>query len=289
MKTTFLRQTTDDKLILQGLLHEPDASTKNLILHIHGMSGNFYENRFLDSMASTFTDNAWAFLTPNTRGHDFIAELPIAGSGEEFRRVGNTFEKFEECVFDIKCWMDFAEQKGYTNIILQGHSLGCAKVVFYLYKTKDKRVKKLILASLADMVGFGLRGDKDGKMVALAKKLIKEGRGDEILPELYDNWAYISASTMVDFTSKNAPIDVFNIYDPKARSIALESVAIPALAFMGSGKDSYMTNTAEETLEITKTKAKNCPEFDTFIVEGAPHSYFAHEQEVAELIINWVK
>lgn len=289
MKTTFLRQTTDDKLILQGLLYEPEKPTKNVILHIHGMSGNFYENRFLDPMASTFTENGWAFLTPNTRGHDFIADLPIAGNEEKFRRVGNIFETFEECVLDIKCWMDFAEEKGYTNIILQGHSLGCSKVVYYLFKTNDKRVKKLVLASQADMVGFGLKWDKNKEMTILAKKLMKENKPNQILPEILEGWSYLSAKTHLDFHTPGNPIDVFNTHDPNARSQALEAVKIPTLAFMGDNKDSYITKTPEESLEIVKRKMTHCPKLDISIVKGAPHSYFAHEQEVAKLIINWVK
>src|SRR3989344_860743 len=111
MKTEFLRTTTEDKLILQGIIYSPDQPTNKEILHIHGMAGNFYENRFLDAMAKTLTDNGWAFLAPNTRGHDFIADFPVEGDKEEFKRVGNVFEKFEECVLDIKCWMDFAEKR----------------------------------------------------------------------------------------------------------------------------------------------------------------------------------
>lgn len=288
MKTSFLRQTTDDKLILQGQLYEPEETTKSLILHIHGMSGNFYENRFLDAMASTFTNSGWAFLTPNTRGHDFIADFPIAGSEEKYKRVGNVFEIFEECVLDIKCWMDFAERKGFENIILQGHSLGCSKAVYYLFKTGDKRIQKLILASQADMVGLGLMWDKYKEMTSLAKKLIKEGKGNQILPEILDGWSYLSAKTHLDFHTPGNPIDVFNTYDKNARSQALEAINIPTLAFMGNNKDSYLTKTPEESLDIVRNKMTNCPKLDTHIIKGAPHSYFGHEQEVADLIINWL-
>lgn len=289
MKTSFLRQTTDDKLILQGQLYEPEESTKNLILHIHGMSGNFYENRFLDAMASTFTHNGWAFLTPNTRGHDFIADFPIEGTEEKYKRIGNVFEKFEECILDIKCWMDFVEKQGYKNIILQGHSLGCSKAVYYLFKTGDKRVQKLILASQADMVGFGLKWNKCEEMTALAKKLVKEGKGDQILPELLDQWSYLSAKTHLDFHTPGNPIDVFNTYDRNASSEALEAINIPTLAFMGDNHDSYLTKTPEESLEIVKSKMTNCKNLTTSVVKGAPHSYFAHEQEVADLIVNWLQ
>ena len=289
MKTTFLRQTTEDKLILQGLLHEPDTPTKNIILHIHGMSGNFYENRFLDPMAATFVKNNWAFLAPNTRGHDQIADIPVEGNSEEFKRIGNTFEKFDECVLDIKCWLDFAQKQGFTNIVLQGHSLGCSKIVFYLYKTQDLRVKKLILASHADMVGFGERWKHHKEMMTLAQSLVKEGRGEEILPKKFENWSYLSAQTFLDFHTRDNPIDVFNTYDRNSPSEALSAISIPTLAFLGSGKDSYLTKTPQESLEIVKSKANNCPKFTTAVIKDAPHSYFGHEQEVADLIADWLK
>lgn len=287
MKTKFLRVTTEDKLILQGLLYEPDKKTDNVILHIHGMAGNFYENRFLDAMAKVFTDNNFAFLSPNTRGHDYIADFPIEGTEDKYRRIGNTFEKFEESVLDIKCWMNFAE-KHFSHVILQGHSLGCSKVVYYLSQTKDPRVEKLILASPADMVGLTEKGSYHKEMMELSRKWIKQGKGKQILPKLLDGWAYLSADTYVDFHTRGNPIDVFNTYDRNARSRSLENIKVPILAFFGTAKDTHITQTPKEALEIIKNKTKT-PKFTSGIVNGAPHSYFEHEKEVADRIINWLK
>lgn len=289
MKIKFIRATTEDKLILQGLLYEPDKKTDKVILHIHGMSGNFYENRFLDAMAKTFTDNGFAFLTPNTRGHDFIADFPIAGGKEKYKRIGNVFEKFEECIFDIKTWMNFAQEQKFSNVVLQGHSLGCPKVVYYLSQTKDKRVRKLVLASPADMVGLTEKWPHHKEMMKLSQEWIKQGKEKEILPELLDGWSYLSAETYVDFHTRGGPIDVFNTYDKNIPSKSLEDVTIPTLAFYGTVGEAYIYPTAQESLNIIKNKAKNCLRFDTAVIEDASHGYFAHEQEVADLIINWIK
>jgi len=287
MKTRFLRVVTKDKLILQGLLYEPDKSTDRVILHIHGMAGNFYENRFLDSMAEVFTKNGWAFLSVNTRGHDLIADFPISGTKEEFKRIGNFREKFEECVLDIEAWMDFIDKTGYKNIILQGHSLGSVKAVYYLAKTGDTRVSKLVLASPPDIVGLA-EAEKDHKdLLKLSKKMISEGRGEEMLPKLIWNWYCLSANTYVDFGERGNPIDVFNTHSKDKPSV-LEKIKIPALAFLGS-KDDAAILPMKEALKIIKKKAKNCPRFNIQIVEGAPHSYFGYEREVAEMISDWLK
>jgi predicted alpha/beta-fold hydrolase len=95
MNTSFIRITTEDQLILQGLIYRPEQETKKAYLHIHGMAGNFYENRFLDSMAEQLTKSGYAFLAINTRGHDIIADFPLVGSEEKFKRIGDAFEKFE--------------------------------------------------------------------------------------------------------------------------------------------------------------------------------------------------
>lgn len=46
----FVRTRTPDNLILQGLLSEPAKKSDSVILHIHGMSGNFWENSFIKKM-----------------------------------------------------------------------------------------------------------------------------------------------------------------------------------------------------------------------------------------------
>ncbi len=287
MKIKFLRQSTKDKLLLQALLYEPNKKTNKIILHIHGMAGNFYENCFLDSMARIFTQNHWAFMTVNTRGHDFIADFPVVGNQEKYKRVGNVWEKFEECVLDIEPWIDLVEKEKYENIVLQGHSLGAVKAVYYLVQKKDKRISSIILASPPDMVGLA-EEDKDHKArIRTVKKMIKEGKGEEIIKEKLWDWYYLSANTYIDFGERGNPIDVFNTYDENRQSI-LSKIRVPIFAFFGS-KDNATIMPQKNALEIIKKKAKNCPQFDTAVVNDAPHSYFGHEDEVANRIINWLE
>jgi hypothetical protein len=47
MRAKYFRFTTKDRLILQGIIYTPTHPTKRTYLHIHGMGGNFYQNRFL--------------------------------------------------------------------------------------------------------------------------------------------------------------------------------------------------------------------------------------------------
>ena len=289
MNTKLVRVVTDDKLVLHGLLYTPDSSPSNLILHIHGMGGNFYENHFLEFMSKTFTDHGYAFLSVNTRGHELVADFALATEEkEEYKRIGVINEVFEECELDIKAWMGFIEQEGFTEVFLQGHSLGCAKVAYYLAKTQDARVKKLVLLSPADMVGLIEKYAYFQEMLEEAKKLMTNGKEHAILSHQLDDWYFMSAKTFLDYSVRGNPIDVFNTYDPEAESV-LKEVKIPIFALFGTAQDTHITATAEEALEIIRNKVSNSSDFVTKVIEGAPHSYKKHEQEVVDSVVEFIK
>ncbi|MFZ2522066.1 MAG: alpha/beta fold hydrolase [Minisyncoccia bacterium] len=286
MSQEFIRFITEDMLILQGLISRPIESGKKAYLHIHGMGGNFYENRFIDVMAENITQAGYAFLSTNTRGHDIIADFPIAGSEEKYKRIGDAYEKFEECILDIKSAIDYLQKNGYEEVVLCGHSLGAVKVVYYVAKTQDVRVKKLVLMSPPDMIGLAEEGSNHKDLLSQSQKMISEGRGDELLPVKIWDWYHLSASTYVDLNTRDNPVDIFNTYDKTKPSI-LSEIKIPTFAFLGE-KDDAAILPQQEALEVIKSKAVNAPSFEVAIIEGAPHSYFGKEQVMAERITKWL-
>lgn len=286
MNAEFIHFATQDSLILQGIIYKPSNRTNKAYLQIHGMAGNFYENRFIDAMAKGLTDAGYSFLSINTRGHDMIADFPIAGSEEKYKRIGDTYEIFEQCLLDIKPAIDYLEQNGYSEIILCGHSLGANKVVYYMAKTQDPRVKKLILMSPPDMIGLAEKENSHEELLKQAKNLITQGKGEELLPMKISNWYYLSANTYVDLNSRDYPVDIFNTYGRDKPSL-LSEIKVPTLAFFGS-KDDAVIMPPREALEIIKNKASNAPRFDIDIIENAPHSYFGKEAEMAQKIVSWL-
>lgn len=287
MNAEFIRFITEDKLILQGIVYRPDSPTEKAYLHIHGMAGNFYENRFLDAMAKELANSNYAFMSINTRGHDYIADFPIAGSEEKSKKIGDAYEIFEECLLDIKPAIDYLQEQGYKEIILCGHSLGAVKVAYYIVKTQDQRASKLILMSPPDMVGLTEKETDSEKTMEQAKKMASDGKGNELLPGLLWGWYYLSANTYLNFSVRDNPIDIFNTYD-KTKPSSLSEIRIPTLAFLGE-KDDAAIMPPKEALEIIKGKATNAPRFDIDIIPGAPHSYFGHEKEMAHAIVNWLQ
>lgn len=289
MKTTFCRTMTANNLRLDGLLFEPDEKSSTGVLHIHGMAGNFYENLFLDSMAEEYTKAGYAFLTVNTSGHDFVADLAVIGEKEHHKRAGQIFEKFEDCLSDIDAWLEFFRSKGYDKIILQGHSMGTVKIVYYLYKKPESSLVALVLASPPDMLGLA-RVEVEKKNFerdsAEAKKLVAKGNGKTFLSNIIWNWYYISAETYLNIFADGSEADVFPILR-NGNFQELESIKIPVLAFYG-GTDDATVFSPEKDLEIIKNHLQN-KNSKTLLIGTAPHSYFKHEKQTALAVVNWLK
>ena len=133
-----VKTVTSDGLELQGFW--ADKGSEVAVFHSHGTSGDFYTHKFIEVEGEKLSADGSSFLTANNRGHDVFADLRKHSKGKvEWSTIGGGFEKFEDCVFDIKAWVDFLEKQGVKKIILQGHSLS-QKILYYQHKEKDSRV-----------------------------------------------------------------------------------------------------------------------------------------------------
>ena len=102
------------------------------------------------------------------------------------RLFGSYNEDFNNTDKDIETYIDFTEKHIYKNIYLKGHSLGVNKIIYFLSRNHDKRIKKYILLNQANVKHL-LNG------VALEEKKIiknykKEGKDNEIIPFELFGW-----------------------------------------------------------------------------------------------------
>ncbi len=97
MKVDFIRFKATDDIELQGWLSEADSDIA--ALHIHGMSGNGYENVMLDHLRHAYTKNGIPFMTVNTRGAGTISEFK---RGDDTVLGGSCYELLDESLHDIQ-------------------------------------------------------------------------------------------------------------------------------------------------------------------------------------------
>lgn len=290
MKTSLHRILTEDSLELVGLLYEPETSTKKVLVHVHGMAGNFYENKFLDYIAETLALNDTAFFTFNNRGCELVKDLvKIENQKRKIVRVGNAYEIFEDCLVDIKAVINFISRKGFSEIHLSGHSLGSPKVAYYASEEKDERLKSVIFLSPSDMIGL-IKGDKNHERnMAMSKKMIAEGKGKELLPfpVLWDE-SPLSAQTYVSLGDKESRVAIFNFHNSSDTLSVLSRIAIPALTVMGR-KDDALVVPIEETMNRTIKALSNSSRAEAEVLGDADHGYNGFEQNLADALNGWIR
>lgn len=293
MKTSLHKIKTSDGLVLHGVLYEPDNQTGEILVHVHGMGGNFYENRFLDSIAKTLTDNGVAFCPFNNRGNghitDFVREID---DKKDFVTYGSSRERFEDCIYDIQSHIDFVKGEGYESIHLSGHSLGSPKVAYYSAQT-DEDLKSVIFLSPSDMLGL-VRGDDNSGFgdyineAPLAEKMIKEGKEDELLPKYVWGEYPVSAGTYMNLFGDGAKTAIFNFHNKDLGFEVLKNIKFPTLAIMG-GEDDVLVRPIDEIMQTIKDEMCNSPKVITKIIDGANHGYHDHEMEVSTALVDWIQ
>jgi pimeloyl-ACP methyl ester carboxylesterase len=284
MKVSFQRLTTKDGLELHGLLFEPDKKTTKAIIHVHGWVGNFYENKFIDYIAKEAISKGFALLTFNNRGAGIVNDfIKRKGKKLSYVRIGGSLEKFEDCIFDIKSAIDFLSKNGYKKIVLEGHSLGCQKATFYKYKTKDKRVQRLILLAPVDDVSFTKSAFKSKykESLKIAREMIKKGKGDRPVPKWMAFYELLNAKMFLNVADPESTSG--SIFDFSGDLKEIKNVNCQVLVIFGS-KDDYQSS-PEEKLRLLKRKVKNC---DIELVRNAGHGFTGFEDKLSKLIANWL-
>jgi len=283
MHGELIRLKTRDNLELQGLLCEPSKKASKAIVNVHGWVGNFYENRFMDHISEEAFGKNIAFFTFNNRGAGIITEFMRNNKRE---KIGGSLELFEDCVFDLESAVDFLHERGYKEIILQGHSLACQKIVYYMHTKKDKRVKGLVLLAPVDDVEvvtgklYNNSVSRYNKSLKTARKMNSEGRGSHPVPKWMQIYPCLSANMFIQISDPESASG--HIFDYSGDLAELKSLTIPVLAVFGS-IDDYQPNPADK-LEIIKRINAN----KTILMQESNHWFAGHEDELAKNVVGWV-
>ena len=67
MKQELVRINSIDNIEQPGILYSPNNDTNKIVIHVHGLNGNFYENRFLDTIAKSYTEGAQLFTRAGSK------------------------------------------------------------------------------------------------------------------------------------------------------------------------------------------------------------------------------
>ena len=280
---------TIDGIEENGLLY--DNNNKEVVISIHGMTSNCFKKR--NVIIADKVKEKLDYYTFNTRGSEIAKNIVKKKDGKIIKEFGGTaFEDVLEGEYDIYGAIDKLIEMGYTSIYLQGHSLGCTKIVYTYNKmleNNDKRlqyIKGIILLSLVDIpsaLKFFL-GDKYDYYVKMALDKEKDGKELEIMPP--DSFIHpMSVKSFLRYAFYNKEIDFINIEkDPNL--VTLNKIKIPL--FMRWGNINELILEDAKTYSEIVNKAINNPNKDISYIDGADHSYHGREEELANQIANFL-
>lgn len=280
---------------MQGIHYRVGEPSNKVVIHVHGMAGNFYENSFIEVIAMECNKRGIDFLAFNNRGHDYIADCErITSDGTESYSAGGAYEVFTECLFDLEGVLQWAINEGYSSVYLQGHSSGANKIAFSYDKLMEedrysKVLKGIVFISPCDDIGIYYSETAEGernKSFELAKKYIQEGNGQSLMP-LGTFFDYLlSANTFVECFTDRSPLDMFPYRLGTLDNTKVSRITLPILVQFGNNGDFVL----QEFSDIEKMYAKIMPHnFKLEIVNNAGHNYKNYEVELSNNIVHWIE
>lgn len=284
MKQELIRINSIDGIEMVGILYEPEEKSNKIVIHVHGLCGNFYENRFLDILAKSYTNKGISFLTFNNRGTNFISELL---KGNNFEIIGGCYERFIDCLLDIEGAINYVKEKGYNNIILEGHSYGCNKVIYYYNKKKDNSISKIVLLAPCDIPQECAKflGKEEYEIAKReSTKLINEGKQKQLINFSVNANGKISAGTYYNDFLPDGENDFIRYKDGEnSKNKILNSIDIPVLIVFGDSDECVLTENIETVKGYLNKNIKNS---NIQIINGADHSYTDKYEELGKIIEN---
>ena len=276
-----VRAHTRDGVWLDGFIGEPRGRRNVALIWVHGLGSSFYSGQpLIREVAARLNAAGLAYLKLNTRGHDSVTR----GGG---RLAGAAFERFGDCVQDIRAMIALAQKAGYKGVILAGHSTGANKVLHYAARVRDRRVRGvMLLGPVADAAAEAKRvgGRELRRRVAVAARIARRDP-HALVPRAFGFW---SAQRYLSLYRPGGIEDVFPYYRPDGRWTALRRVRVPIAAILGS-RDEYLDRPASEVLEAFARNAVSTRSFTGIAIPGGRHGFQPREAELARAVVGWIR
>ena len=277
---------TRDGLVLHGLLTEPANPAQTIDIHIHGAGGNFYGNSYFEGLTNRLVGLGVVYLSTNNRGAG-VYELEKGSISH-----GVALEKFADCLLDIDAWIEFALGKGYENIVLEGHSYGTEKIVYYMNEGKHRdRVKGVILLGFSDNVGAQMKYEQSiGKSyLEEAKALASKGENERLLSDLFGLCGElpISAQTYLDcFTDHSANALALPLRQGSNLTF-FRNIHVPILGVIGDQEDKeYTVIPIKDAIELLRSENSRA---EVYQIEKSDHVFSGKEAQVIAIIANFMQ
>lgn len=281
-----------DNVELNGILYKSEnTKNKKVILSVHGMTSNCFKKRD-EIIAKYATSSGIDYFCFNNRGSEIVKY--IVRKGNSRKELGGTaYEDVLGGYYDICGAILKLVELGYKDIFLQGHSLGCTKIVYTYNRLKKEQrnileyIKGVILLSLVNIPNTikVFLGDNYNKYLSLAEEKVREGKELELMPK--ESFIHpVSVKTFLRYARDNQEID-FADETKDSKLSKINNIDVPLFMRWGNINELILENAktySEKINNIIKNDKK-----DISYIDGADHGYHNKEKELAEQIINFLR
>ena len=271
---------TPDNITLFGFLSE--SSNKDIILiNIHGTGSGFYVEEFESEFTERLPKLDVSTLFTNNRGNYTM---------ESWQETGAAVEKFENCLIDIDAWIEFALQKGYKQIILQGHSLGTEKVVYYMEKGKYKdRVVGVILLGFSDSYGCQMKFLQTQSINPMdeALELIKTKKGYQLINSIWNCHAGVlpqNAESYINFFSEDSELSKALPLRKGKDLTYYQKIQVPILGVICE-TDEWLLLPINELISLMKNEN---PKAQIETISQTDHSFVGKQKELVDIVEQFI-
>lgn len=283
----------EDKLGLVGLLQRPDTNlnTDEVVISIHGMQSNCFKKRE-DILAKKVNEAGIAYFAFNNRGTEIMCYTKKI-DGTKTLNGGCAYEDVLDSYYDIKGAINKMLELGFTKIHLQGHSLGCTKIVYTYNRLKAennellKNIKSVILLSLVDLVDlqkYDLGTEKYNEILKLAIEKEKNGEEMDLMPR--DSFDHpISAKSYLRYYRDNKEIDFAKFSDKEYDFKEINNINAPL--FLRWGEKDLVIQNINELIQFLKEKIKN-KNLDIDYIRSTDHGYTGKEDVLGKEIVEFI-
>ena len=283
-----------DGVNLEGILYKASSNiSEKIILSVHGMTSNCFKKRDIE-IAKKANEKGIDYFAFNNRGSEIVKYIEKETEGQPAKELaGTAYEDVLEGYEDIVGAIIKLKELGYKNIYLQGHSLGCTKIVYTYNELINndeteilENIKGVILLSLVDIpmaLKVYLR-DNFKQYLDYAEKLEHENKIYEMMPR--ESFIHpISVKSFLRYARDNKDIDFAN-YGRDNELEKLNNIQVPL--FMRWGNDNEMIIQQADELSTMVNNIITNENKNIDYIDGANHSYTGKEKELAEQIVEFV-
>ena len=257
------------------------------------MTSNCFKKRDIE-IAKKANEKGIDYFAFNNRGSEIVKYIEKETEGQPAKELaGTAYEDVLEGYEDIVGAIIKLKELGYRNIYLQGHSLGCTKIVYTYNELINndeteilENIKGVTLLSLVDIpmaLKVYLR-DNFKQYLDYAEKLEHENKIYEMMPR--ESFIHpISVKSFLRYARDNKDIDFAN-YGKDNELEKLNNIQVPL--FMRWGNDNEMIIQQADELSTMVNNIITNENKNIDYIDGANHSYTGKEKELAEQIVEFV-